>query len=87
MEINPLVIGIVAGCFTAIAMIPQLIKIIREKKAGQISLVMISILITGLSFWVWYGIMQNDYPVIITNAFSIVVNLLIVFFSLRYKNK
>lgn len=87
MDINPLIIGIVAGSCTAIAMIPQLVKIICEKKAGQVSLVMIMILIAGLSCWVWYGILQQDYPVIVTNAFSVLVNLLIIFFSLKYKNR
>ncbi|MFD2921371.1 SemiSWEET transporter [Terrimonas rubra] len=87
MEINPIIIGILAGCLTAVAMIPQLVKIITQKKAEQISLGMVIILITGLSCWVWYGILINDYPVIITNAFSILVNLLIIIFSLKYKKK
>ncbi len=77
-------IGIGAGICTGIAMLPQLIKIIREKKAEAISYGMLLILLTGLAGWVWYGIIRDDYPVIVTNAFSFLVNLCILFFSLRY---
>lgn len=86
--IPPLYIGIVAGVCTAVAMLPQLVKIIKTQQAEAISLKTILLLITGLLLWVYYGIEQEDYPVIITNAFSVAVNSLIVYFSLKYqKNK
>lgn len=85
MDIKPIYIGIAAGICTAIAMLPQLIKIIRTKEAEQISLAMILILLTGLGLWIWYGFVQEDYPVIITNAFSALVNMLIIIFSIKYK--
>lgn len=85
MDIKPIYIGIAAGICTAIAMLPQLIKIIRTKEAEQISLAMILILLTGLGLWIWYGFAQEDYPVIITNAFSALVNMLIIIFSIKYK--
>lgn len=85
MDIKPIYIGIAAGVFTAIAMLPQLIKIIRTRQAEQLSLAMILILLAGLGLWIWYGAVQQDYPVVITNAFSALVNILIVIFSLKYK--
>lgn len=81
------VIGITAGVFTAVSMLPQLIKIIREKKAENISLGMLGILITGLALWVLYGIFKNDLPILCTNAFSLLVNILVLVFSIVYKNK
>ncbi|MGN6494539.1 MAG: SemiSWEET family sugar transporter [Agriterribacter sp.] len=85
MDIKPIYIGIAAGVFTAIAMLPQLIKIIRTRHAEQLSLAMILILLAGLGLWIWYGTVQQDYPVVITNAFSALINILIVIFSLKYK--
>ncbi|MEO8174116.1 MAG: SemiSWEET transporter [Sediminibacterium sp.] len=82
---NPVLIGTAAGVFTAVAMLPQLIKIIREKKAQDISVVMLLILFCGLAFWIYYGILKKDLPIIVTNLFSLLVNTLIIFFSLRYK--
>ncbi|MEJ0101705.1 MAG: SemiSWEET transporter [Bacteroidota bacterium] len=78
-------IGIVAGTCTAISLVPQLIKIIKEKKANDISVFMLVILLFGLSGWLWYGIIKDDYPIIITNAFSIIVNLFIMLFRFIYK--
>jgi MtN3 and saliva related transmembrane protein len=78
-------IGIGAGICTAISMLPQLIKIIRERKAGDISYGMLIILLAGLAGWVWYGILKEDYPIVITNSFSFLVNSLILFFTARFR--
>ncbi len=80
-------IGIVSGIFTGVSLVPQLIKIIKTKKADNISYGMLAILITGLAGWVWYGVEKNDLPIIFTNAFAVLVNLLTIFFSIKYKNK
>jgi MtN3 and saliva related transmembrane protein len=82
-----LYIGIAAGACTAISMLPQLIKIIKDKKANDISFFMLLILFAGVAGWIWYGILKTDYPIIITNSFSLIVNVLIICFSLKYKNK
>ncbi len=79
-------VGIGAGMFTAFSLVPQLYKIIKEKKAENISYFMLFILLTGLGGWIWYGILKNDYPIIITNSFSFLINLIIIFFSVRYKS-
>ena len=78
-------IGIGAGVCTAISMLPQLVKIVREKKAGDISYVMLIILLTGLAGWVWYGCLKKDFPIIVTNSFSFIVNSLILFFTFRFR--
>lgn len=80
-------VGIGAGIFTACSLLPQLFKIVKEKKAEAISFFMLFILLSGLGGWVWYGILKNDWPIIITNSFSIIINLLIIYFSARYKKK
>ena len=48
-------IGIAAGVLTSVSMLPQLIKIIKEKKAGDVSVVMLLVLIGGLALWAFYG--------------------------------
>jgi MtN3 and saliva related transmembrane protein len=82
---NPFVIGIAAGVLTGVSMLPQLVMIIRKKKAADISLGMLLILLSGLGTWIYYGILKKDMPIILTNAFSFVINLLILFFSIKYK--
>ncbi|SEW48358.1 MtN3 and saliva related transmembrane protein [Chryseobacterium wanjuense] len=79
------ILGIAAGVLTSISMIPQLIKVIKEKDAENLSWVMLSVLITGLSLWVWYGFLKDELPIIISNSFAVLVNiiLLVCFFIFK----
>ena len=79
------IIGFIAGIFTSASLLPQLIKTIKEKEAKSLSLVMMLVLLTGNSLWIYYGILKNDFPIIATNIFSDLVNFLLLFFSLKYK--
>jgi MtN3 and saliva related transmembrane protein len=78
-------VGIVAGIFTSISLLPQLIKLIKNKKAEDISLFYLFILMCGLALWIWYGFIRQDTPIIVTNAFSLLINLLVIIFGIRYK--
>ena len=80
-------VGIIAGICTGVSLLPQLIKIIKEKKADGVSYGMLVILVVGLAGWVYYGLLREDYPIIITNAFSFLVNIFIIILSIRYKSK
>lgn len=80
-------IGIAAGICTAISLLPQLIKIIREKEARNISLFYLVILLAGLSLWIWYGILREDLPIIATNVTSITLNIAIIILGIRYKRR
>jgi MtN3 and saliva related transmembrane protein len=80
-------VGIIAGILTSVSLIPQLVKIIREKKAQNISYLMLIVLVTGLGCWVWYGILREDMPIIITNGFSVLVNCAVIFFTIKYKGR
>ena len=79
-------VGIAAGIFTSASLLPQLIKLLKEKKAQDISIFFLVALLIGLSLWVWYGIMKKDLPIIATNAFSIVTNVLMIIYGIKYKN-
>lgn len=81
-----LYIGVFAGICTAISLLPQLLKIIREKKANAISYGMLSILMLGLISWIIYGSLKADYPIIVTNSASLILNILIIIFTMKYKS-
>lgn len=82
-----LYVGLFAGICTAISLLPQLIKIIREKKANAISYGMLGILMLGLISWIVYGFLKSDYPIIMTNCLSLILNILIVIFTFKYKTR
>ncbi|MBC7849818.1 MAG: SemiSWEET transporter [Chitinophagaceae bacterium] len=79
------IVGIIAGVLTSCSLIPQLIKMVKNKKADDVSTVMLLILFAGLGLWVWYGIMREDWPIIITNSFSALMNGIIMLLQLKYK--
>ena len=82
---TPTMIGIAASALTGASMLPQLLKLLKEKKSGEISLMMLIVLLSGLAAWVVYGILKNDWIIIISNAFSLVINSMMIFFSIKYK--
>ena len=81
------IIGIIASIFTGISMLPQLIKILKEKKAKNISVLMLVIMFLGISGWIYYGILKKDYIIIISNSFSFIVNTILMFLTIKYKTK
>ncbi|MGJ8593878.1 MAG: SemiSWEET family sugar transporter [Aquaticitalea sp.] len=68
------VIGIVAGIFTTIAVLPQIIKALKTRKVGDVSPFMFIILCCGVGMWTVYGIMKKDWPIILTNGISFILN-------------
>lgn len=79
------IIGIVASIGTALSMVPQLTKLIKDKKAGDISIYMLIVLFAGIGCWVAYGILKRDWIIIISNSFSFIVNLLLTILTIKYK--
>lgn len=78
-------IGIGASVGTGISLLPQLIKISKEKKAESVSLPMLGVLFVGLVLWIVYGFLKNDWIIIVSNAVSLVLNASIVVLGIRYK--
>jgi MtN3 and saliva related transmembrane protein len=81
------VLGLAAGLFTSISMLPQLIKTLKEKKAEDVSLKMLVSLMTGVALWLVYGILRDDLPIILTNALSLLLNTTMVVLRIKYKKK
>lgn len=84
---NAEILGLIAGGLTSVAMMPQLIKVIKQKNAEDISMVTLLVLITGLSLWVWYGFLNDELPIILSNAFAVLVNITLLVCSFIYKKK
>jgi MtN3 and saliva related transmembrane protein len=77
-------VGIIAGIFTAVSLMPQLIKTIKTKKVEEISLWMLIILMAGLATWIYYGILRKDLPIVATNYFSFLLNIILMVLKGKY---
>ena len=80
------IIGLVAGLFTATSLLPQVIKTFKEKKAEQVSLFMLIVLLAGQILWIVYGFAKSDIPIIATNCFSLLVDILMIVLRIKFKN-
>ena len=87
IKMNENILGIVAGVLTSVSMVPQLIKVLKEKNVEDISWVMLLVLISGLSLWVWYGLLKDELPIILSNAFAVVLNVVLLICYMIYKKK
>lgn len=65
------VVGIAAGVLTSVSMVPQLVKVVREKNAETLSPLMLCVLIAGVGLWCLYGIMKDELPIILSNDMEI----------------
>ncbi|WP_294272791.1 SemiSWEET transporter [uncultured Chryseobacterium sp.] len=81
------ILGIIAGVFTSASMIPQLVKVLKEKNVEDLSWITLLVLITGVSLWVWYGILKDELPIIVSNAFAVLVNISLLTCYLIYRKK
>ena len=77
-------VGIIAGIFTAVSLMPQLIKTFKTKEVEEISLVMLIILMCGIATWIYYGILRKDLPIIATNSFSFLLNIILMVLKGKY---
>ncbi len=84
MESNDL-LGLIAGAFTTIAFVPQVLRTYRTRSTKDISLGMFALFSTGVLLWLIYGINLHSWPVILANVATLVLSLVILYFKLRYK--
>ena len=80
------VLGLVAGAFTTIAFLPQVLKTWRSRSAKDLSLGMFSIFTAGVAMWLAYGFMINDLPVILANVVTLILASTLLVFKLRWKH-
>ena len=79
--------GVAASACTAVSLIPQLVTVIKKKKAENISVGMMLVLFVGLALWIVYGVLKHDYIIIVSNGISFLVNLLLGFATYYYRKK
>ena len=77
-------IGLLAGSLTTLAFVPQVVRVWRTKRADDISASMFIIFILGVALWLVYGIYLKAWPVIIANAVTLILAIIILVLKFRY---
>jgi MtN3 and saliva related transmembrane protein len=77
-------IGAIGAVLTTVCWLPQAIRLVRHKDTRAISLTTNLTFGIGLVFWLIYGIAIVDWPLIASNAVSVVLTSVIVAMKLRH---
>lgn len=80
-------IGYLGSAFIMIGFLPQAYQIIKTKSVEDVSLATYAILLCGSITWTTYGVLKNDWPIIITNVTLFIVQGVIVICKFKYDKK
>ena len=79
-----ILVSAVAATLTTGAFVPQALHIIRHKETKAISLIMYVAFATGVGFWLLFGVMIGNLPIIVSNAITLGLALAIIAMKLKY---
>jgi MtN3 and saliva related transmembrane protein len=81
------VLGAGAAICSTTSFIPQLIKLLRDKTSGDLSLRMYALTVTAFSLWSVYGLMLKSWPLVVSNLISLALSSAILLLDLRYRGR
>ena len=81
------IVGIGASALTSSALIPQIVKLLKEKKSEDVSILMLTVLLLGLGLWVYYGILKSDPIIIVSNVFAAGVNIFTFVLTIYFRKR
>ena len=76
--------GFVAAALTTVAFLPQVLRVWRSRSARDISLPMYALFVTGVGFWVVYGVLIQSPPVILANVVTFLLSSAVLVAKLRF---
>ena len=80
-------VGYLAAICTTSAFIPQVLMVWRQRGAPGVSTGMYLIFITGITFWLFYGIALGAVPVIVANALTLALAVAILGMKLYFERR
>ncbi len=77
-------LGLLAGFFSTVAFVPQVVKTWRTRSTQDISLMTFLVLVTGIVLWLVYGIAIRDVPLVAANAVTLLLAGTILVFKFKH---
>lgn len=77
-------IGYSAGVVGGVMMAPQLYKVIKTNSTTDISFMSILLIILCSLLWIWYGILIDDFPIIIADVVSMLLEFIILIYKIKH---
>ena len=80
-------LGLFGAFLSAITFIPQVYKAWQTKSTGDLSVWMIFILLANVTTWLVYGIVKEDFAIILANSIILSLSLLLLYFKFIFKKE
>ena len=78
-------VGLLGAFLSAITFIPQVVKAWQTKSVGDLSLMMLLIVLSSVIVWLVYGFYLHLMPVIIANSIIFFLSILLLYFKFTFK--
>ena len=78
-------IGYLAAFFTTASFLPQAIKTIRTKDVSGVSLLMYSMFVTGVIFWLIYGWLLGNMVIVAANMVTVILAGIVLVIKIKHK--
>jgi MtN3 and saliva related transmembrane protein len=80
-------LGFAAGTLTTLSFIPQVHKAWRTKRCDDLSWTMLIAFGAGIVLWLTYGILLRAAPIIVANAFTLILIVVLLYLKIEYRDR
>ncbi|MCX6682660.1 MAG: SemiSWEET transporter [Methanoregula sp.] len=77
-------IGYLAGTFTTVSFLPQVIRSYTTRSTHDISFKMLLLFGAGMLLWTIYGILVNSMPIIAANVITFALVVVLMAMKVKY---
>ena len=80
-------LGTVAGTLTTVALVPQVVRIVRLKAAEEVSGGTFAVMSVGIALWAVYGFLIDSPVVVFFNLVTLALCIAILVLKSRYRSR
>ena len=77
-------LGYFAGTLTVLSFLPQVYRSWQTRRTGDLSMGMFTLLIAASTLWMVYGVLNRDWPVVLTNGGMVALNAALAVAKVRF---
>ena len=79
-------VGYIAGAFTTLSFVPQVIRAWKLKETRDLSLAMLLLFALGVLLWTFYGVWTGSMPIIAANIITFILILVLLGMKVKYND-
>jgi MtN3 and saliva related transmembrane protein len=80
-------VGALAAICSMTSFAPQIVKIWRDRDAGEVSLAMYLVTVAGFCLWSGYGLLTASWPVTVSNLICLTMAAIVLALKWRFSRK